>query len=83
MRLYNHVTLEKDVKDMDDYDVQVGLVRMRDKIEDYKEIERSMGQVLVDSEGLVVKSQDLDCMKADVKDLKYYWGKNAKIGLGS
>ena len=55
-------------EDMDNYDVQVGLVKIKDLIEDYKELERNMDQIIIDSVGLV-NEEKLDYMKSEIINL--------------
>ena len=58
--------MKQRIEDMDDYDVRKEMKDMIDKMEEYKEIERNMEQVRVDSAGLDVKIQDLRGMRLEV-----------------
>ena len=49
-KYHDKLTGEKMVnEDMDDYDVQVELVKIKDLIEDFKESERNIEKIIIDS----------------------------------
>ena len=69
VKMLNKLKEEKETEEMDDNEVREGLLKIKDSMKDYREIERNMEKIREESVGLDLNSEDLDNLKTEIKSL--------------